>query len=131
MTMAELVARARAQGGVVESFTRTFKKPRPLGAAALAKLTLPSGGPLPADLMEWLAYDSSWLGLLKRGEPPRFDSAPLKKLMERWLKQMRREDDGEELEELEELIGEDVLGFWMKALPDPITDVHVIELESS
>jgi hypothetical protein len=54
-------------------------KPRPLAAAAIARLTL-DGDPLPPSLARWLAYDASWLDL--DGEDPELPALSIVELAE-------------------------------------------------
>ncbi len=84
--------------------------------------------------MEWLKYDASWFPLLKKGQNA-FRSAPLHEILEKWLDEMQKSDDEdveEELEEIVELVGDDVLGHWLKNLPDPsLSGVHAVELPTA
>ena len=135
MSVSEVIEQLRAQGDVAKAgFHLEYEKPKPLPANALAALRLPGSEPVPADIAEWLRYDASWLRLLKKGDKA-FRSKPLRQLLEKWLQKMRDSDDEdvqEELEELVELVGDDVLAHWLGILPDPaLADVHAVEIPTA
>jgi hypothetical protein len=60
---------------------RPLPDPKPLSQEVIARLTFPSGRPLPPSLKRWLAFDASWLADLdwislpmSPSEPPTFTS---------------------------------------------------------
>ncbi|MFZ6179286.1 hypothetical protein [Nannocystis pusilla] len=88
MTVDDVVQRLRSGGDVGKSWYETYRDPRPLGPAALARLRLPGGSELPAELAAWLAYDAAWLPLLDPSAPlaaPRLNLSPLREILARWL----------------------------------------------
>ena len=131
VSVGSVIERLHAQGDVAKAgYLPKYKKPTPIPAKRLATLRMPTGEPLPADLAEWLRYDASWLGLLKKKQKA-FRAKPLRELLEATLNEMRESDDEDVEEELEELVedlgDDDVLGFWLKSLPKPgLADVHAI-----
>ncbi|APR86088.1 Hypothetical protein A7982_11437 [Minicystis rosea] len=133
MSMKDVIGRLRAQGDVAKSHGKTYRSPKPLPAGVLAGLKLPTGEKLPADLVAWLQYDAAWFPLLKKDQKA-FRSSPLRKTLQKWLDRMQESDDEdveEELEELMEDVGDDVLGYWLKSLPEPsLADVHAVVLPS-
>jgi hypothetical protein len=58
-----VIERARADPSSVSDFCGDYplKEARPVPAEVLARLTFPSGKPLPPSLKRWLAFDASWL----------------------------------------------------------------------
>ncbi len=58
-----VIARVRADPYAIAGFCGDYPlaEPRPLAPDVLARLTFPSGKPLPPSLRRWLAFDASWL----------------------------------------------------------------------
>jgi hypothetical protein len=135
MSVHDVIERLRAQGDTGKAGALPkYKNPKPLSEAALAALRLPTGEPVPPELAEWLRYDAPWLKLLDKDQKA-FRSRPLRKVLEKWLKKMQASEDEdveEELEELVEIVGDDVLGHWLKILPEPgLADVYAVEIPSA
>lgn len=65
--------------------------PEPMAPEALAALRLPSGEPLPAELVAWLRFDASWFALDEEGRP-RVET--LRDVFTRWAAQMADEMSG-------------------------------------
>jgi len=135
MSVTDVIERLRAQGDVAKAgFHLEYDRPKPLPAEAIAALELPGGGAVPDDLAEWLRYAGSWIPVLKKDKRT-WRGKPLRKLLAKWLEDMRESDDEdveEELEEIVEIVGDDVLGYWLSILPDKkLADVHAIEIPSA
>jgi hypothetical protein len=56
---------------------RPLPDPKPLAPEVIARLTFPSGRPLPPSLKRWLAFDASWLSDLGWFSLPASPSEPL------------------------------------------------------
>jgi len=126
MALTATIAKLRAQKTTL-NVGGEILLPSPLSPERVAALRLPGGSVPPSELLEWLAFDASWFGILRPGTSE-LAVRTVREILAAWAEPPPRDDDAPP-QSGEDVSTEEVLAYFLGNLPEPgLADKPAIEL---
>lgn len=127
MALADTIAQLRAQETTLNVGGEVLP-PSPLSPARVAALRLPDGSVPPSELLEWLAFDASWFGILRPGTSE-LAVRTVREILAAWAEPPPRDDDDAPPPSGEDVSTQEVLAYFLENLPEPgLADKPAVEL---
>lgn len=127
MTLSDTIAKLRAKEMTLKVQGEDLP-PLPLPPERVAALRLPDGSIPPSELLEWLAFDASWFGILRPGTSE-LAVCTVRDILAAWAEPPPREDGDDAPPSGEDVSTEEVLAYFLENLPEPgLADKPAIEL---